>query len=115
MHLADFFIGKPGPGSLSEALAMKLPVITECNTATLIHEKYNTEWVRQKQVGLVLNNFSQIHKAVSQFLDPETFAHYRTNVAALNNRAVFEVAAFLQQILATREKTKVTEPTELVN
>ena len=23
MHLADFFIGKPGPGSVSEALAMQ--------------------------------------------------------------------------------------------
>ena len=27
MAMSDFFIGKPGPGSISEALAMKLPVI----------------------------------------------------------------------------------------
>src|SRR5579862_9414632 len=31
MELADFFIGKPGPGSVSEALAKQLPVIVECN------------------------------------------------------------------------------------
>src|SRR5262249_25598553 len=31
MELADFFIGKPGPGSISEALAKKLPVILERN------------------------------------------------------------------------------------
>jgi 1,2-diacylglycerol 3-beta-galactosyltransferase len=101
MHLADFFIGKPGPGSLSEALVMKLPVITECNASTLIHERYNTEWVREKQVGLVLSNFNQIKKAVAQFLDPEIFASYRANVAALNNRAVFEVKDLIQQILTT--------------
>ena len=35
MRLADFFIGKPGPGSISEALAMKLPVIVERNARTL--------------------------------------------------------------------------------
>ena len=29
MRLADFFIGKPGPGSVSEAIAMQLPVIVE--------------------------------------------------------------------------------------
>jgi len=29
MDLADFFIGKPGPGSISEALAKRLPVIVE--------------------------------------------------------------------------------------
>ena len=109
MHLADFFIGKPGPGSLSEALVMKLPVITECNAATLIHEKYNTEWVREKQVGLVLRNFSQIQKAIAQFLVPETFAYYRDNVAALNNQAVFKVAELLQKILERQNITKATE------
>ncbi len=101
MHLADFFIGKPGPGSLSEALVMKLPVITECNGSTLIHERYNTEWVREKQVGLVLRNFNQVKKAVAQFLEPETFVSYRANVDALNNLAVFEVRDLIQQILTT--------------
>lgn len=107
MHLADFFIGKPGPGSLSEALAMKLPIITECNASTLIHEKYNARWVREKQVGLVLRSFSQIDCAVEQFLQPE-FARYQANVAALNNRAVFEVTQFLQEILATHYPTSVS-------
>ena len=110
MHLADFFIGKPGPGSLSEALAIKLPIITECNASTLVHEKYNARWVREKQVGLVLRSFRQIDRAVEQFLQPETFARYQTNVAATNNRAVFEVAQFLQQILATYYSTSVSEP-----
>lgn len=110
MHLADFFVGKPGPGSLSEALAMKLPVITEFNNSTLVHEKYNAQWVREKQVGVVLSNFRQINRAVEQFLQPETFARYQANVAAVNNRAVFEVAQFLQQILATHYQTSVSKP-----
>src|ERR1017187_8660748 len=32
MRLSDFFIGKPGPGSISEAVAIGLPVIVECNS-----------------------------------------------------------------------------------
>jgi 1,2-diacylglycerol 3-beta-galactosyltransferase len=43
MRLADFFIGKPGPGSISEAVAMGLPVIVECNHWTLPQERYNAE------------------------------------------------------------------------
>ena len=35
MQLADYFIGKPGPGSISEAVAMRLPVIVESNAWTL--------------------------------------------------------------------------------
>ncbi|MEM8805645.1 MAG: glycosyltransferase [Cyanobacteria bacterium P01_G01_bin.38] len=100
MRLADFFIGKPGPGSLSEALVMQLPVITVCNAATLVHERYNAEWVRSQDVGIVLKRFRHIAQAVDQFLQPEILYRYQTNVAAINNRAVFEVADFIQQVLA---------------
>ncbi|MEM9908608.1 MAG: glycosyltransferase [Cyanobacteria bacterium P01_D01_bin.44] len=99
MQLSDFFIGKPGPGSLSEALVMDLPVITECGAATLIHERYNAEWVTEKQVGLVIKNFKQVHRAVEKFLDPDTFARYRANAAAIDNQAIFEVTNLLQQLL----------------
>jgi 1,2-diacylglycerol 3-beta-galactosyltransferase len=54
MHLSDFFVGKPGPGSISEAIAMRLPVVVECNAWTLPQERYNTEWIREKQVGVVI-------------------------------------------------------------
>ena len=54
MHLSDFFIGKPGPGSISEAVAMKLPVIVERNAWNLPQERYNCEWVLEQGVGMVL-------------------------------------------------------------
>jgi 1,2-diacylglycerol 3-beta-galactosyltransferase len=107
MHLADFFIGKPGPGSLSEAVVMNLPVIVERNWGTIPQERYNAEWVRQKQVGLVIPSFRHIQKAVGQFLEPENFAHYRANVSAINNRAVFEIPEILQQILDSHDQTTV--------
>jgi 1,2-diacylglycerol 3-beta-galactosyltransferase len=109
MHLSDFFIGKPGPGSLSEAIAMKLPVITECNISTLIHEQYNATWVQEKQVGIVLRNFHQIDQAVEQFLDPQILEYYRTRIATIDNRAVFEVADFVQKILIMQNQTPILE------
>ncbi len=65
MHLSDFFIGKPGPGSISEALAMHLPVIVERNAWTLPQERYNTEWIREKEVGVVLQSFREIDNGVA--------------------------------------------------
>jgi hypothetical protein len=108
MHLSDFFIGKPGPGSLSEALAMKLPVITECNTSTLVQERYNTEWIVNNEVGIVLDNFRHIDKAVTKLIQPETLAHYRANATALNNQAVFEVVDILKEVLEPRTRTLVS-------
>jgi len=99
MQVADFFIGKPGPGSVSEALAMRLPVIVECNAWTLPQERFNAEWILQKEVGLVLRSFRHIDRAVAELIEPATLARYRGNAAALNNRAVFEIPSMLQQIL----------------
>ena len=99
MHLADFFIGKPGPGSVSEAIHMKLPVIVECNAWTLPQERYNTTWVLEKELGIVLRSFREIVPAVTKMIEPGTFARYRANTEALDNRAVFEIPGMLRQIM----------------
>jgi 1,2-diacylglycerol 3-beta-galactosyltransferase len=99
MHLSDFMIGKPGPGSISEALAMNLPVILERNAWTLPQERFNTDWVREKGVGLVLKNFSEIASAVQELLSPTVFARMKANVAAIENRAVFEIPDILERIM----------------
>jgi 1,2-diacylglycerol 3-beta-galactosyltransferase len=99
MHLSDFFIGKPGPGSISEALAMNLPAILERNAWTLPQERYNAEWVVEQGVGLVLPNFRGIADAVRELLEPANFARYRARAAAIENRAVFEIPEFLEKIL----------------
>jgi UDP-N-acetylglucosamine:LPS N-acetylglucosamine transferase len=99
MQLADFFIGKPGPGSLSEALAMHLPVIVERNAWTLPQERYNADWVLENEVGLVLPSFRTIDKAVALLIEPETLARYRRNAAAMKNQAVFEIPNFLKKVV----------------
>jgi Glycosyltransferase family 28 C-terminal domain len=98
MQLADYFIGKPGPGSISEAIAMHLPVIVERNAWTLPQERYNADWIREHQVGLVLGNFRGIARAVEELLQPETFRRFRSATERMNNRAVFEIPAILEKI-----------------
>ncbi len=103
MRLSDFFIGKPGPGSISEALAMKLPVLVERNAWTLPQERYNAEWIVEQQVGLVLRNFRRVDQAVAELLQAENYRRFRAKAAAQVNRAVFEIPDFLEQILGTCE------------
>src|SRR6202043_2342698 len=91
MRAADFLIGKPGPGSIAEAMVRKLPVLIECNAWTLPQERYNCEWVKQQRVGIVLSSFNDVVKGVSQMLEPATLAEFRKNVSAQNNQAIFEI------------------------
>lgn len=99
MRAADFLIGKPGPGSIAEAMVRKLPVLIECNAWTLPQERFNAEWVAEKRVGIVLKSFDDVADGVRQILEPATLAEFRKNVAALNNRAIFEIPEMLASLL----------------
>ena len=101
MEISDFFIGKPGPGSLSEALAKKLPVIVQRNAWTMAHELYNTEWIEELGAGVVIENFSkQLDGAVRQLMEPQRYAQYRGCAAATRNAAVYEIPEMLGSILS---------------
>jgi Glycosyltransferase family 28 C-terminal domain len=100
MQLADYFIGKPGPGSLSEAVEVKLPVIVERNAWTLPQERYNAEWIREQGIGIVLPNFRGISRAVEELLEPSAFERFRAATRHIHNRAVFEIPDILERIAA---------------
>jgi UDP-N-acetylglucosamine:LPS N-acetylglucosamine transferase len=98
MQLSDFFIGKPGPGSITEAVHQGLPVIVARNAWTMPQERYNTDWVEENGVGVVLDSFKAIRRGVAQAADHiET---YRASVRRIHNRAVFEIPDILERILA---------------
>lgn len=99
MALADFFIGKPGPGSISEALQFHLPVIVECNARTLPQERYNAQWVTENGYGIVLKNFREIAAGVRRLLDRTNSSEISCNACNYSNRALFEVPEILEKIM----------------
>ncbi len=102
MSVADFLIGKPGPGSISEALKLNLPVIVERNAWTLPQERYNAQWVAEQEVGIVLTNFRRVDEAVHDLLETRKLAHMKARIATMENRAVFEIPPILASILEKR-------------
>jgi hypothetical protein len=106
MRAADFLIGKPGPGSIAEAMVRKLPVLIECNSWTLPQERYNAQWVAEKRVGIVLHSFREVVSGVQRMLEPANLAELRKNVDALNNRAIFEIPEILDKLLRESEDAK---------
>jgi UDP-N-acetylglucosamine:LPS N-acetylglucosamine transferase len=100
MALADFFVGKPGPGSISEALQFHLPVIVECNARTLPQERFNAEWVTEMGYGMVVKSFGEIASSVEKLVDPSTFEDFRRKARAYSNRALSEVPLILEECLS---------------
>jgi len=99
MSISDFMIGKPGPGSISEAVAMHLPIIVERNAWTLPQERYNAEWIVEKQVGFVVRGSDQVPAAIRKLFQRGNLANFRANAAAIHNRAVYEIPKMLRQVV----------------
>ena len=99
MKLADYFIGKPGPGSISEALVMGLPLIVERNSWTMVQERFNTDWIAQNGFGVVLPSFREIGSGISAMLDREQYSQLRANVEAYDNCAAFEIPVILEALI----------------
>ncbi len=105
MRLADFFIGKPGPGSLTEAVHQGLPVIVTRNAWTMPQERWNTEWVREHGLGVVHRSLRTLPAAVEEIM--RHLPEYQARVRRIENRAVFEVPRILAQILEQARQPKV--------
>jgi UDP-N-acetylglucosamine:LPS N-acetylglucosamine transferase len=97
LEKADFFVGKPGPGSISEALALGVPLVIEKNSGTLVQERYNADWVETHEVGVVttdISNLDAIMKVV-------TYGKYTTNAQTKipKNDALFKVTDLVRNLL----------------
>ena len=101
LRLGDFFIGKPGPGSISEAVHLGLPVITFRNAWTMPQERYNAQWVREQGVGLVLRSLAQLPSGAAELI--QRLPEFRLRLQQTDNRAVFEVPEILAGLLHTAE------------
>ena len=101
MQLADFFIGKPGPASLSEAVQQGLPVITVRNAWAMPQERYNTEWVQENRLGIVARSMRKLRPSVVELLS--RLDEFKHNVRQVENQAIFEVPEILAGILAAQD------------
>jgi len=75
MALSDLIITKPGPGTINEALAMKIPMLIDTTTTPLSWEKANIDLVIQYGVGDRVSDLKNIEPLLRKYLqDPENQA-----------------------------------------
>jgi len=99
MAASDVLATKPGPGSLAEAAQQRVPVVVIRNRHTIPQERFNTDFVAEHGLGLVVGHWREIPGAVAELhRDPEALARIRARLAALPpNRAVYEVVELIDR------------------
>jgi UDP-N-acetylglucosamine:LPS N-acetylglucosamine transferase len=99
LSASDLLVTKPGPASLSEAFHQRVPVVVTRNVHTIPQERFNTDFVRDRGLGLVVPHWRLIPDAVLRLRRDEAGrAAMRDRIAALPaNRAVFEVVGAIER------------------
>jgi Monogalactosyldiacylglycerol (MGDG) synthase len=103
---SDLLVTKPGPGSLSEAFHLRVPVVVTRNVHTIPQERFNTELVAKRGLGLVVSSWREIPGAIARLRgEPGRLDAMRASLAALPpNRAVYEVLDVIAAAAATSRR-----------
>jgi 1,2-diacylglycerol 3-beta-galactosyltransferase len=101
LSASDLLVTKPGPGSLSEAFHLRVPVVVTRNLHTIPQERFNTDLVRDRGLGRVVARWGEIPGAVmGLFRDREERAAIGRRLAELPpNRAVYEVIDIVSRLV----------------
>ncbi len=68
MAISKVIITKPGPGTINEAMAMKLPILIDNTGISLFWERANVDMVLNYGVGERIRNYKQIKKLLMPYL-----------------------------------------------
>ncbi|MCB0214202.1 MAG: hypothetical protein KDJ52_32990 [Anaerolineae bacterium] len=98
MHLSDFLIGKPGPGTIMEGLAANLPLLMDISNV-IIHESNNIAWVERYGFGLSFNDTTQLLARIEELSRPDVYDPLKRRVSAYQNRAVLEILGIIETIM----------------
>ncbi|MFA6527221.1 MAG: glycosyltransferase [Candidatus Babeliales bacterium] len=73
MAVSDLFITKPGPGSVNEAIQMKLPMIVDNTSPVMFWETPNIKMVEANGWGTSLSNFKDLEPKIKKFIDDKKY------------------------------------------
>ncbi len=71
MAVSNVIITKPGPGTINEAIAMKLPILIDNTDITLFWERANVDFVLKYGVGQKIKKLRQVEDLLVAYLNDE--------------------------------------------
>jgi UDP-N-acetylglucosamine:LPS N-acetylglucosamine transferase len=93
MDASDVVIGKPGPGTIAEAIAKELPMLIDATHEPMAQEKGNLEMVVRQQLGLKIEKHAPVFEGVRKLMENhELYQKIQENLRrAKNDRAIEEL------------------------
>ncbi len=104
MAVSDLIITKPGPGTINEAIAMKLPILIDNTDISLFWERANVDFVLKYGVGQKIKKFRQIEDLLASYLKDSQVIHNTEEsfVDIPSNQFHLRIPVIIKELIATR-------------
>ena len=105
MAISDVIITKPGPGTINEAMAMKLPILIDNTDTSLFWERANVDIVLKYGVGQKIKKFKQVKSLLMTYLKDakaiENTEHSFDGIPA--NQFHLRIPEIIHELIASKE------------
>lgn len=108
MSISDVIITKPGPGTINEAIAMKLPILIDNTGISLFWERANVDMVLNYGIGEKIRRFKQVRGLLTSYLqDSNVREHLEESfVAVPSNQFHLKIQKIIEELIAQKEKAQ---------
>lgn len=105
MAVSDLIVTKPGPGTINEAIAMKLPMLIDNTAISLFWERANVDIVLKYGIGQKIKKFSQVRDLVASYLkDPAVRQKSQSSFEKVpGNQFHMRIPEIIHELVALRE------------
>ncbi len=103
MAISDVIITKPGPGTINEALAMRLPMLIDHTNTSLFWERANVDIVLKYGVGQKVKKFNDLEELLTSYLQNSEMKE-RLNRSFFNvpsNQFHLRIPQLIQEMLSS--------------
>jgi processive 1,2-diacylglycerol beta-glucosyltransferase len=104
MAISSVLITKPGPGTINEAIAMKLPILIDNTDITLFWERANVDFVLKYGIGEKIKKLQQIEDVLIAYLhDEKTIQNTeKCFVDILPNQFHLRIKEIIQELISSK-------------
>ena len=105
MAISHLIVTKPGPGTINEAIAMKLPILIDNTDKLLFWERINVDLVLRYGVGQRITHPREIEDLIANYLLDDTLQEklYDSFCSIPPNNFHVKIKGIIADMVATRQ------------
>lgn len=107
MAISNMIITKPGPGTINEAIAMKLPILIDNTDISLFWERANVDMVMKYGIGKRIKEFDEVEGLLKFYLkDPQAKEEIDLSFTLVPpNQFHLKIGGIIQEMIALKGET----------